>query len=51
MIFAVTSGIQDYYKKFAAYIGQAGHVGELKEDVTEMENLIKEQYEKITRAF
>jgi hypothetical protein len=51
MIFAVTAGIQDYYKKFATYIGQAGNVGELKEDANQMEQLIKEQYDKITREF
>ena len=49
MIFAVTADIQNYYKKFATYVGQAGNVGELKEDAKEMERLIKEQYKKISR--
>jgi hypothetical protein len=51
MIFAVTSGSLEYYKKFAEFIGQPHSVGELKSNAEEMKQLIEKQYNSITREF
>ena len=51
MIFAVTSGSLEYYKKFAEFIGQPKSVGELKSNAVEMKQLIETQYDSITREF
>ena len=37
-----------FYKQFSQFIGQGNSVGELSEDETVMETLIKEKYQNIT---
>ena len=59
MVFAVVKNetnprndiVQDFYRNFASFIGQPNSVGELTEDVTVMEDLIKEKYRSITSEF
>ena len=49
MIFAATKRMMDYFRKFAEFIGQPDSVGELTKDANEMAELIKTQYDGITR--
>ena len=59
MVFAVVKNetnprndiVQDFYRNFASFIGQPNSVGELTEDVTVMEDLIKDKYRSITSEF
>ena len=43
--------IYDFYDKFSQFIGQANSVGELTDDATVMEDLIKNKYRNITSEF
>ena len=40
--------IYEFYNKFSKFIGQGNSVGELTDDETVMETLIKEKYQNIT---
>ena len=43
--------IYQLYDKFSQFIGQGNSVGELTDDVTVMERLIKNKYRNITSKF
>ena len=43
--------IYEFYDKFSQFIGQGNSVGELTDDVTVMETLIKNKYRNITSKF